>query len=100
MDEPRSTVTTKAFTLYPTQEYIVRQVSNAFFEGNESQAVRHMINFFAKHNVVGVSVPRRAFDGLRRSRQPRNQAPMTSWVSVPRRAFDGLRLRCRPLPAG
>ena len=53
MDEPRSTVTTKAFTLYPTQEYIVRQVSNAFFEGNESQAVRHMINFFAEHNVVG-----------------------------------------------
>ena len=43
----------KAFRLYETEQYIVTQVARDMFEGNESQAIRHMIRDYAKRNLVG-----------------------------------------------
>jgi hypothetical protein len=43
-----NTETTKGLRLYDTEQFIVTQVAREMFEGNESQAIRHMIREFGK----------------------------------------------------
>lgn len=53
--DERVTATTKAITIYPAEQYIITVVANQLFEGNESQAVRHMIREYAKRNLEEAS---------------------------------------------
>lgn len=47
-----TTETTKALRLYENEQKIVTQVARDMFEGNESQAIRHMIRDYGKRNLV------------------------------------------------
>ena len=42
----------KAVRLYDTELFITARVAGELFEGNESQAIRHMIRDYGKRNLV------------------------------------------------
>ncbi len=45
-------ISRQGLLLYPAEKYIVIQVARDLFEGNESQAIRHMIREYAKRNLA------------------------------------------------
>ena len=42
----------KKLRIYDRQQFIVTAVANRLFEGNESMAIRHMIDDYGKRNLV------------------------------------------------
>lgn len=47
----------KNLRLYDKQQFIVTTVANRLFEGNESMAIRHMIDDYGKRNLVAEPRP-------------------------------------------
>ncbi len=47
-----ATETTKVLRVYEEERAIITQVARALFEGNESQAIRHMIRDYGKRLVA------------------------------------------------
>ena len=53
----------KAVRLYDTELFITARVARELFEGNESQAIRHMIRDYAKRHLVAEPQPQPAGNG-------------------------------------
>lgn len=41
----------KTITIYPRQDFVIKTVAKQF-EGNESMAFRHIINFYEEHCLI------------------------------------------------
>jgi hypothetical protein len=58
-------VAVKTISIYPTEQLIVTAVARELFEGNESQAIRHMIREYAQRNLVMEPDPSTLVDSRR-----------------------------------
>ena len=56
-------VTVKTIGLYSPEQFITTAVARDLFEGNESQAIRHMIRDYGKRNLVAEPQPQPAGNG-------------------------------------
>lgn len=43
----------KGISIYPNEQFIVTTVARLMFDGNESQAIRHMIRAFGNEHLLG-----------------------------------------------
>jgi len=79
--------TMKMVRLYNTEIFIMTRVARELFEGNESQAIRHMIRDYAKRHLVAEPQPQPAGNGQTALVDPpaRYHAPvLREEVGVPR----------------
>lgn len=53
-------VAVKTISIYPFEQTIITAVARELFEGNESQAIRHMIRDYGKRKLVAESDAARA----------------------------------------
>lgn len=56
----------KTFVLYPRQDFVIKAVAKQF-EGNESMAFRHIVNFYEQNCLMAqpaAAEPAPLFDGV------------------------------------
>ena len=73
----------KNVRLYETEQYITMAVARDLFEGNESQAIRHMIRDYGKRNLVAEPQAQPAGNGQTALVDPPGRYHLPGTVRIP-----------------